>query len=338
MSQIGALIGGLWGDAGQNFVNEQGGADKVFGTKPKVAPFVPVDLSDETGTALAGNLENADSITKFLNTIVPGFSDILGTGLDNTLSELRGEIPQDVQDEVYRSSAFKSLMGGFGGTGMGKALAARDFGLTSLNMTQLGNNSAQLWTKLAEEAYSPWLVGTSEQAAATAANNAGKQATDQFQFNVDAAPDPGALGTFNLDAALGQQMLSFGMASAGGAMGGGGGGSSKGYQAPMPGYSYDPLSGRYTSTGPASTDWRANAVSGPYSDRRLKRDYILIGQSPDGHNVYEFSYDKPEGAGVIRFIGVMADEVMEITPEAVGMFGGWLCVDYSQLDVKMEVA
>ena len=105
---------------------------------------------------------------------------------------------------------------------MSKALTARDIGQTSLNLTQLGQNSAQLWTQLAEQAYSPWSTSTSQQAAVTAANNAGEQATKQFGFNVKAAPDPGALGIFNVDAALGQQMLALGGSFAGSAFGGGG--------------------------------------------------------------------------------------------------------------------
>lgn len=242
-SAIGGLIGGLF---------DKGPDKAAFGEKPKVAPYVPVDLADETGKAVAGNAENADSITSFLNKIIPGFSDILGQGLDNTFSELQGHLPQDVRDEVYRSSAFQSLMGGFGGTPMGKALTARDLGLTSLNLTQLGNNSAQLWTQIAESAYSPWLVGTSESAAVTAANNAGKQATDQLQFNIDAAPDPETLGLLNYNTAKDEQQLGIASAFAGNIAG-------KTSGVPVPGYSYNSLTGKYTSTGSGSTDWRANA-------------------------------------------------------------------------------
>jgi hypothetical protein len=337
MSQIGSLISGLWGDAGQNFVNEQGGADKVFGTKPDVAPFVPTDLSAETQRATEGNLANFDLVTSYLNKIAPGFTDTLNKGFENTLSELKGEIPADVSAEIMRSSAFKSLMGGFGGTPMGKALTARDLGLTSLNLTQLGNNSAQIWDKLAEEAYSPWTVGTSEQAAITADNNAGKQATDQFKFNIAAAPDPGALGIFNVDAALGQQMLSLGMGAIGGIGGGGGGGSAQAPVRAVPGYIYNSSTGQYTSNGSTQpADWRTNAISGAWSDRRLKRDWILCGTSESGINIYEFEYDKPEGCASIRFKGVMADEIQEICPGAVVEIHGYMVVDYSQIDVKME--
>ncbi len=338
MSQIGALIGGLWGDAGANFVNEQGGPDAVFGTKPKVAPFEPVSTAEAGKTALEGNLSNFDLATTYLNKLAPGFTDILGKGLENTFSELQGHLPADVSEEVMRNDAFKSLMGGFGGTPMGKALTVRDLGLTSLNLTQLGNNSAQLWAQLAEQAYSPFTTTTSQQAAVTAANNAGKQATEQFQFNVDAAPDPGAQGVFNLDAALGQQLLSFGLSSIGGI----GGGGSKGYQAPVtsygiaggegtsPAYQYDPRTGGYTQPVPVATGaWG-------YSDRRLKRDFFMVGTSASGIKIYEFEYDKPEGQASVRFRGVMADELRMICPEAVIEIDGYMAVNYDTIDAQLQ--
>lgn len=266
MSQIGALFQGLWGDAGASFVGEQGGPNKVFGTKPSVANFVPIDLSAETGKAVAGNLENYSSITDLLNKLIPGFSDMLSQGASNTASELRGELPPDVAAQVQRGAAYKALQGGYSGTPMGHALGARDLGRTSLDLMAAGTNAAQLWTNLAESAYSPFTVSTGQQAGTTAANNAGLQAQQQFEYNVKAAPDPGALGIFNVDAALGQQMLSFGMAAAGGAMGGGGGTGSA--QAPTgagygtPGYMYNPQTGQYTSNSAPSTDWRTSATWG----------------------------------------------------------------------------
>ena len=265
MSQIGALVGGLWGDAGENFVNEQGGASKVFGTKPEVAPYVPIDLGEEIGKATGFNLENLDAITGLLDKVIPNFSELLQTGTANALALTRGELPQTDVEALMRSSAFKALQGGFGGTPMGTALSLRDLGISTLQGQEAGANMAQLWAKQAEEAYSPFLVSTGQTAGTTAANNAGLQAQQQFQFNVDAAPDPGALGIFNVDAALGQQMLSFGMASLGGIGGGGGGGGATaqymgtgsaqapvgGY--PMPGYN---LPSNYSS-GYAVNDWRS---------------------------------------------------------------------------------
>ncbi len=257
MSQIGALVGGLWGDAGENFVNEQGGAAKVFGTKPEVAPYKTLDLGQEIGRGVGFNLENLPAISSLLNKIIPGFSDMLGAGQENLAqvfanaqANLRGELTPEEIGNIQRSSAQQSLQGGYGGTGMAKALTARDIGQTTeqkqlqgAQLSALGANTAQQWAKLAEEAFSPFVVSTGQTAGTTAANLAGQREAQQMQFNVNAAPDPGALGIFNVDAALGQQMLSFGMAAAGGGIGGGGGGGATAQymgtgsaQAPAAGY------------------------------------------------------------------------------------------------------
>lgn len=337
-SQIGALFGGLWGDPGQNFVNLQGGPDAVFGQKPQVADFTPTNLSDETGKAVDANTANYDSISALLNKIIPGFSDILQQGSSNTLSELQGQLPADVQAQVQRSSAFQSLMGGFSGTGMAKGLTARDLGRTSLDLTTMGNNSAQVWSKLAEEAYSPFTVSTAEQAGTTAANNAGAQANQQFKYNVAAAPDPGAAGIFNVDAALGQQMLSFGMAAAGGGIGGGGGGYNAGVggqnaslqlvggSGNSSAYQYNPSTGQYAQVP------QATAV-GAWSDRRLKENIRQVGVSPKGFKIHRFNYK----GGSTLFEGVIADEVSKIAPEAVYEGGdGFRRVNYNLTDVSFR--
>ncbi len=266
-SQIGGLIGGIWGDPGQNFVNLQGGPDKVFGTKPQVAPFTPVDLSAETQKAVSGDLSNYGDISALLDKVIPGFSDMLSQGTLNTQQELQGILPADVAAQTQRSAAYQALQGGYGGTGMAHALTARDLGLTSLNLTQMGTNAAQQWSQLAEQAYSPFTVSTGQQASTTAANNAGLQAQQQAQFNVNAAPDPGAAGVFQLDKALGQQALSFGLGVAGGAIAGGGAsaalGATSGAQAGS-GYAYNPGSGSYfNTTGVAGPSYAANWQNTP---------------------------------------------------------------------------
>ena len=64
------------------------------------------------------------------------------------------------------------------------------------------------------------------------------------------------------------------------------------------------------------------------SDRRLKRDIIKIGQRPDGLNVYVFRYLW----STMKHIGVMADEVLKVKPEAVFVMpSGYFAVDYGRL-------
>lgn len=201
-------------------ISDAGGSKKVFGEKPLVADYTPTDLTEEAGRAAKGNLKNYDDIIALLDRMIPGFSEQQKQGSKNTLSMLRGEIPEDVQREVQRSSAFRSLMGGYAGSGMSKAVTARDLGLTSLDLMGRGENSAQKWASIAEGAASPFIVTAPAQGEATFKNNLYKQAVDQFKYNVAAAPDPGAAGQYNMQTALGMTAMSFGLGSAAGAGGG----------------------------------------------------------------------------------------------------------------------
>jgi len=203
-------------------IDSAGGKKSVFGSKPGVADYVPTDLGAEAKKATAENSANMPDIQALLEKILPGYGNMVAQGSKNTQALLRGEIPQDVQDKVRRNSAFQSLSGGFGGSGMSKALTARDFGLTSLDLMGKGENSAQRWAGLTEGAVAPFSISAKEQADQTTKNNLYKQATDQFKYNVLAAPDPGAAGLFNTIATIGGTAASFGMGSAMGAQRSGG--------------------------------------------------------------------------------------------------------------------
>ena len=68
------------------------------------------------------------------------------------------------------------------------------------------------------------------------------------------------------------------------------------------------------------------------SDRRLKKNINLIGESPSGLNIYSFEYiDSKYGKGL--FQGVMADEIPQ---EAVVNIGGYDHVNYNMLDVEFK--
>lgn len=64
-----------------------------------------------------------------------------------------------------------------------------------------------------------------------------------------------------------------------------------------------------------------------FSDRRLKQEIRLVGHTDDGLNVYTFRY---RNEPVVR-MGVLAQEVLELHPEAVGERDGYLTVDYSRI-------
>ncbi len=72
-----------------------------------------------------------------------------------------------------------------------------------------------------------------------------------------------------------------------------------------------------------------------FSDIRLKRDISYVGVSEQGHNIYKWNWNdlaaelELEGPGY----GVLAHEIYETDPEAVGYEDGWITVDYSKLGV-----
>ncbi len=69
------------------------------------------------------------------------------------------------------------------------------------------------------------------------------------------------------------------------------------------------------------------------SDRKLKENIEQVGTSPQGYNIYEFNYI----GGNVRFRGAMAQDVLKKSPMAVGIDQNYLTVDYSKIDVAMEV-
>ena len=69
------------------------------------------------------------------------------------------------------------------------------------------------------------------------------------------------------------------------------------------------------------------------SDKRVKENIEQVGVSPQGYNIYEFNYI----GGDVRFRGAMAQDVVKKNPMAVGIDQNYLTVDYSKIDVAMEV-
>jgi len=75
-------------------------------------------------------------------------------------------------------------------------------------------------------------------------------------------------------------------------------------------------------------------IGGAYlkSDKNLKENIKSIGFE-NGYPIYEFTYKgKPDA----KFIGVMAQEVEKITPEAVGIIDGHKAVNYDMIGVKFR--
>ena len=71
----------------------------------------------------------------------------------------------------------------------------------------------------------------------------------------------------------------------------------------------------------------------PNSDIKLKENIEQVGVSPDGYKIYEFNYKGCKD----RWRGAMAQDVVKKNPMAVGIQDNYLTVDYSKIDVNMEL-
>jgi hypothetical protein len=82
-------------------------------------------------------------------------------------------------------------------------------------------------------------------------------------------------------------------------------------------------------TIPFYGDERPNWIK---SDRRLKRDIALLARRPDGIGIYRYRYLWSD----VDYVGVMAQEVESIVPDAVSRApDGFLRVNYSRLGMTM---
>lgn len=87
------------------------------------------------------------------------------------------------------------------------------------------------------------------------------------------------------------------------------------------------LGAQYGATAGKAGTAMTPGLGNIFSDIRLKKNIQRIGTRSDGLGVYEFEYTWGGG----RQIGLMAQEVLGIYPDAVGQSGGYLTVDYSKV-------
>ena len=77
----------------------------------------------------------------------------------------------------------------------------------------------------------------------------------------------------------------------------------------------------------------ARRGGGRRSDIRLKHDIVLLGRLDDGLGYYRFVYN----GGHTAYVGVMAQEVRTVMPEAVTRgVDGYMRVSYDQLGLQFE--
>ena len=78
---------------------------------------------------------------------------------------------------------------------------------------------------------------------------------------------------------------------------------------------------------------RQAADAAVMSDLRMKRNVTLVGWSPMGIPIYQFSYINQPNK---RYQGTIAQAIARSRPDAIIWRHGIMWVDYSRLDVRME--
>ena len=141
ISAGGSLLGGLFG-----------------GKKPKIPELKPIDFAKEQQAAIRQNIAAIEPATELaqrttqaeqtqlesqLRRAIPGYDQLVQQASKNIGAALAGEISPEVSAQVQRSAAGRALMGGYAGTGAGRALTARDLGLTSMQLQNQGLAQAQ---------------------------------------------------------------------------------------------------------------------------------------------------------------------------------------------------
>lgn len=208
--------------------------------KPSVPKLTPIDLQQEQAKAVSANQANlpaienltsaanrftSNQIQDLLRLAIPNY-DQLVSGVSSSIgSFLKGEIPQDVSEQIQRSDAAKALGGGFGGSGMHGNLVARDLGLTSLNLVDKGISSAESWLTMMDRMITPGMMDVTSmfvtpqmQTQLDVGERNVKMGYDFYKSQLDAAYNPWNIvgnSLINTDAQLAQIASSIAGSAAG---------------------------------------------------------------------------------------------------------------------------
>ena len=195
------------------------GPEAITGQIPEIADFEKVSPEDAMQAAIDAALNTIDSATEAssrvdtavtqqaldrLEQIAPGSSSIFGDLARQAASMSRGEIPQDVADQVMGRRAERSSMLGL--QGGDSQITARDLGLTSLDLINQGQSTFERIISAAQGIdpverqttvkgfqLDPTTILASEVQQAQIL-----QDTEQARLNAAAAPDPVTRALFQL--------------------------------------------------------------------------------------------------------------------------------------------
>jgi hypothetical protein len=152
---MGAILGGAAIIGGTSLL----GGLLSKGSKPKIPELKPIDFAAEQRQAIQQNIASLEPATELaqkttaaeqsqleaqLRRAIPGYDQLVKQAGANIGAALRGEISPEASAQVQRSTAGRALSGGFGaGSGFGRALTARDLGITSMQLQNQGLAQAQ---------------------------------------------------------------------------------------------------------------------------------------------------------------------------------------------------
>lgn len=279
---MGDFSGGITGAIGGFF----GSKSDIYGRRPKVPGAI--DYTKNLQEAIATNKKLLPELSDFaklsteemanvLETAFPGYKSIRSQASENIGSYMRGEVPKDVQTQLEQKAAERGQTLGYGGSQFGENQFLRNFGLTSLQLTQQGLDSASRWIQQAQNLsfdFSKFFLGKEEAMRRTEFN----WQRDWLAAQVKASPDPRVRGAFDSEMALiGEVLSAYGggagyqgtyrqsYGGAGGARGGGGtsGGSYFGGGGPVYGSVYQGAGGQNYMSVP--TDTQGGGMSVPFT-------------------------------------------------------------------------
>lgn len=256
--------------AGAGAVLGIGGALMGAGKKVKVPEFKKVNVAEEQSAAISGNMANFDKASELaskttafdqasliaqLEKSIPGYQNMISKLSGNIMSDLSGNVNPDVEAALQRSSAGKALGSGVGGgSGAGRALSARDFGITSMQIQNQGFGKALnfMQNQRNVSTITPFSAANMFVTPSQRINLAMSENQSQYNRNMAAAqvaaqPDPMMAAIGGAFTNIGGGLLGGGMSS----MMGGGGGGSKGGGGNNSGMSYDNWGSSGTIGSPA---------------------------------------------------------------------------------------
>lgn len=227
----------------------------LTGSKPVVPEAAHIDLTKTLSDVNTANISSVPQVAQFasqvnqlsseelmkqLERLVPGYQDLLKSGMSTISSQLRGEIPLDVQRQIKQYSAETAAQGGVSGN-FASNITAENLGRTSLDLSNKALDTASRWIAQADALakattvdFNNLFVNAAQGIAVSQFNEQARYSRELLANKIASMPSPmdqaltGALESFGsiLDSAGSMMMGGMGGGGGiGGMMGGGGGGS-----------------------------------------------------------------------------------------------------------------